>query len=230
MIPEYDVYLFDADGTLFDFPEAEKNAFTNLLRFYQIPFTPELFTFYRTTNAALWDAFEKGEISKEDIQFLRFSRLLKAFSIDLDTVEVNHQYLLELGKGIFLLDGAFELCQSLYETGKKLYIITNGISISQKARLSGSLLRSFISDIFVSEDIGHQKPSPFYFDYVLSRIVPTEKKRILVIGDSLSADIVGGNGAGIDTCWFNPSEAPSKSGIFPTYEIKNLEEILKSLL
>ena len=83
---------------------------------------------------------------------------------------------------------------------------------------------------FVSEKIGIPKPSKAYFDYCFANIEDFEKSKTLIIGDSLTSDIQGGINSGIDTCWYNPKRLKNYSGITPTYEIDNLEQVLKIVL
>lgn len=123
-----------------------------------------------------------------------------------------------------MIDGAYELIERL-SPSFDLYIVTNGVSRSQYKRLGDSGLYPFFKDVFVSEDTGFQKPMKEYFDYVFARIPGFSAEHGLIIGDSLSADIKGGQMAGIDTCWFNPGKKENESGIIPTYEIQSLDEL-----
>lgn len=45
-----------------------------------------------------------------------------------------------------------------------------------------------------------------------------------MIGDSLTADIQGGNNAGIDSVWFNPSNIVNETPAVPTYQVKSYEK------
>jgi 2-haloacid dehalogenase len=142
------------------------------------------------------------------------------------TVE-NERYLHELGKGSFLIDGAVEICRAITSCKNKIYIVTNGIFATQKTRIEHSAIKEYVSDFFVSEFVGYQKPHALYFDYVFSHIPKIDKNKTLLIGDSLSADIAGGNNSGIDSCWFNKSGDINDTDIMPTYEIRRLSELKK---
>jgi 2-haloacid dehalogenase len=182
---------------------------------------------YREINSKVWESYEKGEITKTELQTLRFIRLFDDIGIYCDVNNFNEMYINELGKGAFLIEGALEICKEIVSSNKKIYIVTNGILITQKTRIEHSLIKEYISDFFVSEFIGFQKPHPLYFEYVFTHIPQTEKEKILIIGDSVSADIAGGNNAGIDSCWFNKSGAVNNTEIIPTYEIRKLNELNK---
>lgn len=124
------------------------------------------------------------------------------------------------------MNGAFELISELHND-YDLYVVTNGVSKTQDKRLRDSGLFPLFKDIFVSEDTGYQKPMKEFFDYVFSRIPNFRVDEALIIGDSLSADIKGGELAGLDTCWFNPNMKQNHTNINPSYQIHNLEEIIQ---
>lgn len=222
---KYNVFLFDADNTLYDYNKAEANALKILFGYCGFKYTEEIRMRYREINAEVWSHFEKGEMTKDDLQTLRFSRLFDDMSVSHNSKEFNEKYLVELGKGAFLMEGSLEMCKTLTSNGKKIYIITNGLLATQEARINHSLIEEYITDYFVSEVVGFHKPNIKYFDYVINKI-NVKKEEALVIGDSLTADIAGGNNAGIDTCWFNPDGIKNNTDNIPTYEIKKLEELI----
>ena len=108
-------------------------------------------------------------------------------------------------------------------------VVTNGTSQTQYRRLALSGLDVLMKDIFVSEDAGSQKPQKAYFDYCFSRIPGALPEEMLIVGDSLSSDILGGNLAGIDTCWVNPEGLPVPEGIRADYQIRKIGELLEIL-
>ena len=186
-------------------------------------------TIYRKINSQVWRDYENGEITKNDLQTIRFERLFKDTGVQYDTKDFNNKYLAELGKGIFLFDGALEICKEIVSKGKQIFIVTNGILATQESRIKHSLLKDYISNFFVSEFVGFQKPDIKYFDYVFSHIPKIPKEKILIIGDSLSADIAGGNNAGIDSCWFNEQGIANDTDITPIYEIRKLDTLLQAI-
>jgi len=221
----YEVFLFDADGTLFDFNMAEACAFRTVYEECGFIYSDEILKRYSEINERLWKSFEKAEVTIEEIKTLRFLRLFNELGVHYDENDFNDRYVIELGKGAFLIDGAEEICEELTSFKKKIYIITNGIAKVQVARLGFSTIKEYISDIFISELIGFQKPDVRYFEHVFSSIPKVEKEKVLVVGDSLTADIKGGINAGIDTCWYNGKRIENRSGVIPTYEVKQLNEI-----
>ena len=123
------------------------------------------------------------------------------------------------------MPGALETCKMLSEYCS-LYIVTNGVSKTQHSRIRLSAIKDYFKDIFVSEDVGYQKPLKEFFDYVFEKINLIDKSRVLIVGDSLTSDIQGGNNAGIDTCWYNPKGIENTKKVNCTYEINNLQDLL----
>jgi len=226
ILQTYDTFLFDADNTLFDYDAAEKVALQATLSRHNYPFTQETHNHYRRINTEAWASFHRGEITKPQMAANRFSQLFSQMDVQGDGEIFNQQYLEALGTASILMDGALELCKHLTETNKKIYIITNGIRLTNDARIKHSTLTPYISAFFVSEVVGYEKPHTAFFQHVFDNISPTPKEKILVIGDSLTADIAGGLAAGVDTCWFNIFQEENHSGFIPTYEIHNLKELL----
>ena len=221
---KYDIIFFDADDTLLDFQKAERTALSDVFNSYGIEDNEEIINRYIEINNKLWKSFELGEIAKEDILNSRFTLLFQELCLDKDGIKCNGDYLEALGRGDFLLDGAIEACQYLSEHCD-LYIVTNGVSKTQHSRIDNSPLMKYIKEVFVSEEIGYQKPRKEYFDYVFNAIGKVDKSRVLIVGDSLSSDILGGINAGIATCWFNPDEKEKNLGIKADYEIRSLQEL-----
>jgi len=225
MTKKYDIFLFDADNTLYDFNKAEANALKIMFDYCGFNYTKGILARYREISAPVWDSYEKNEISLEELQTLRFVRLFTDIGVFHDADDFNTRYLAELGKGAFLIDGALEICREISANNKQIFIITNGIQTTQKSKIKYSPIKDYITDFFVSEFVGHRKPERAYFEYVLSHIPQVEKDRILIVGDSLTADIAGGNNTGIDTCWFNEHECVNNTNIVPVYEIRALSQI-----
>lgn len=228
MKKNYDTLLLDADDTLLDFAKTEKNALDLTFRRYGLTLTEEIRAIYHTVNHGLWAAFERGEISKETVTSTRFSRLFAEVGYAANGSTFSRDYQKALGEGYFLIDGAKELCEKLAGS-YRLYCVTNGVAATQYSRLAGSGLNDYFSDVFVSEAIGHQKPSKHYFDAVFNAIPRFSPEKAMIVGDSLTSDIQGGKNTGIDTCWYNPSGQRPKAELAADYEIRKLDELLPIL-
>ncbi|GAA4713897.1 YjjG family noncanonical pyrimidine nucleotidase [Brevibacillus fulvus] len=226
---KYKTLLFDADDTLLDFRAAEDEALRSLFAEQNITLTPEVKARYQQINQGLWRAFEEGKIDREEVLNTRFALLFKEWGQEVDGAVLEESYRRYLEDGHQLIEGALELITSLQDK-YDLYIVTNGTSGTQHKRLRASGLFPLFQNIFVSEDTGFQKPMKEYFDYVFARIPGFSVEQGLIIGDSLSSDIKGGNLAGLDTCWFNPTQKPNETSIAPTYQIRRLKELYEILV
>lgn len=225
---EYKTLFFDVDDTLLDFGAAEKLALQLLFEEQNIPLTTEIEEDYKRINQGLWKEFEEGQLSRDEVVNTRFSLLFNQYGKEVDGTLLEKNYRSFLEQGHQLVDGAFELITEL-SSQYDLYIVTNGVSSTQDKRLRASGLYSLFKGIIVSEDTGFQKPMKEFFDYVFERIPQFNVNHALIIGDSLSADIKGGELAGMDTCWFNPKMKPNYTDISPTYQINKLEELKRIL-
>lgn len=228
ILKKYQTLLFDIDDTLLDFGAAENDALHLLFEDQQIPLTDEIATRYKEINHRLWRSFEEGIIDRDEVVNTRFSILFKELGQDVDGSLLDNKYRSYLEEGHRLVDGAFDVITNL-QNQYELYIVTNGVSKTQYRRLRDSGLYPLFKGIFVSEDTGYQKPMKEYFDYVFKRIPHFSVEQALIIGDSLNADIKGGQLAGIDTCWFNPNRKANDTEIIPTYEIHKLNDLYQIL-
>ena len=221
---KYTTVLFDADATLFDFKKSEHFAVIDCLNFAGLPATDEVIAKYSEINDGYWKKLERGEVTRGQLFTARWRDLIDFYSFDFDAQSIADLYPKKLAEKAFLMDGAEEICRALY--GKvKLYIVTNGFARVQHGRFDESPLRKYFDGMFISEEVGAEKPSVEYFNAVFASIPDFEKRRAIIIGDSLSSDIKGGINAGIDTCWFNPQGTSAPEGMDITYTISKLSEI-----
>ncbi len=220
----YDIILFDADGTLFDFRKSEHISFKKTMNNFDLPFSEALYNDYHQINDNLWKDFERGLISKPDLLLERYKRYIKKHNLKADAAELNRFYFRALGSCSYLFDGAAEVCRHFALT-KSLYLVTNGETTVQKSRYAGSEIKQYFKDLFVSESVGYPKPHIEYFDYVFSKIENFDRSSTVIIGDSLSGDILGGNNAGISTCWYNPDNLINETDVVCNYTIKSLSEL-----
>lgn len=226
----YSCLLFDADETLLDFKKAEARAICETFRRHDLAFNETILHTYSEINQRYWKEFEQGRLDKPTLLIERFRRLFQVLSLNADPHQVRLTYQEELGLGAYWKPGAKELLQMLRDSGcYQIYIVTNGVSVTQHSRFALCGLDQLSDDVFVSEDIGYQKPKPEYFSCVFERIPGFRKERTLLIGDSLTADIAGGIAAGIDTCWYNPGHQPCPQDCLPTYEIDEIS-LLQTIL
>lgn len=224
---QFDIVLFDADETLFDYVRAAQSALRATLSAYGISYPEDVWARYKYWNDLGWRKFERGEMEKARLQTERFARLFEELGVEAEPSAFNADYLVALSEGGCALPGAEELCRELY-AHCALYIVTNGFTFTQERRLECSPLRQYIRKMYISEQVGYQKPRKEFFDAVCSDI-GVEGKRMILLGDSLTSDMAGGIQAGIPTCWFNP-EGKDSGGMAIDYEIQRLEEFIPIVL
>lgn len=224
---KYDLFLFDADDTLFDFKACEKHAFTTTLKYHGHQENIEdIYHTYQAESVVLWREVELGKITKDFLKAERFRRTFFKHQVELSADAVGETYLDFLPQTCVLMDQAFEICQTLSQNGR-IGIITNGFEKVQTKRLSTSPLAPFISFVVVSEQCGYAKPDVRFFEYTSQKIGGLSKEKTLVIGDRLEADIEGAHNFGLDSCWFNPHKKSSSAvHIQPKYEISHLSQLL----
>ncbi len=226
MIKYTTIYL-DLDNTIFDFLKSENRAVKTVLKAHNLPYDEQTAKLYSKINQTWWERFEKGEIEKKEIFAGRFAELLETIKREGNPELMAKDYFNALSCCHDLMDGALELLENLKKAGFTLCATTNGVSLTQYKRISESGIDKYFDYIFVSEDAKHQKPEKEYFDYVLNNSNEKDKEKILIIGDSMSSDILGGINSGIDTCWYNPEK--KKGQYFTKYEVSTLKEIEKIL-
>jgi 2-haloacid dehalogenase len=230
MAPSMKTYaglLLDADNTLFDYDQAEREALLETCKGVapDIPAATILDT-YRPINAAYWTKFEKGLVSVTDLQVGRFSDLHEALHIDADARAVSDSYLLRLSSKAHFMPHAREVLETLASRAA-LCLVTNGISRVQRGRLAAAGVAAYFKAILISEEVGCAKPDPRFFQKAQAAL-GLESDQLLCIGDSPAADVAGARAAGIDACWFNPKGAAWPGpGPQPMYMAKDLLEIVK---
>ncbi len=226
---KYTTLLFDADATLLDFKRSETEAVIECLNTYGLPSTPDVIEKYSQINAEYWKMLERGEIEKEKLYIARWQTLIDFYGFDCSAEDIGHDYPERLAEKSYVLDGAVELCESLH--GKfSMYIVTNGQKMVQQKRLFPSPVFKYFDKCFISEDMGHEKPSVKYFEKVIEQIPQYDPEKTIIIGDSLTSDMQGGINIGIDTCWYNPSGKEKPCNMNITYVAKSFEEIANILL
>lgn len=219
----------DADDTIFDFPKCEYNALENTFIKNGFEFSEVLYNKFNEINNSLWKKFEIGQIIRSELRIQRFEQTCNFFGICNDIEKLKllaDTYVDELSKQDIFIDGAYEAVRKISELCD-IYIITNGLSVVQRGRFGKSPVTKFLKDIFISDELGVQKPQKEFFDLVLAKINEKDKTRILIVGDSLTSDMQGGRNAGIDTCLYDPKNKFPIPNNLCTYKITALEDVCK---
>ena len=221
----YDVLLCDADNTIFDFNQAEENAFAKACAHMGFEATDELYAAYSKINSALWKLLEQGGITQKVLRVRRFEQFFEAIDRgDLDAQEMATVYADALGRQSVPIQGAIEAV-ARWSKIVPVIIVTNGISKIQHGRMDGSEVRHYISGMVISEEVGAAKPDPKMLEIAMEMAGVRNKRRALMLGDSLSSDIAAAANAGVDACWYNPHGVENKKNLPVAYEITDLDQV-----
>lgn len=220
------VLLWDIDGTLLNFLAAEKAAMKKCFEVCGIgECTDEMIARYSKINRKYWEMLERGEITKPQVLIGRFEEFFESEGIVTDcATEFNKEYQVRLGDTICFCDNGYELVKSLKGRVKQ-YAVTNGTKVAQDKKLAKSGLVELFDAVFISEEIGVEKPGVGFFEKVWDSVGKYKSDEVMIIGDSLTSDIQGGNNAGILCCWYNPKGAVNYTGVRVDYEIDNLQKV-----
>ena len=222
--------LWDIDGTLLDFGKAEEYGIRKCFEIFGLgECTHEMLSRYSKINRKYWEMLERGELTKPQVLRGRFEEFFQAEGIDFDKIDdFNNEYQYCLGDKAFLCDNGLETVEFL--KGKvKQYAVTNGTIVAQERKLKHSGLDKIFDDIFISDKIGFEKPSIEFFQAVEEKIGKFNHHEVMIIGDSLTSDIKGGNNADILCCWYNPHGAENKNNLKIDYEITVIAQVLRIL-
>ncbi len=221
--------LMDLDDTILDFHASEATAISNTLQQLDIEPTSERVHLYSDINDMHWKLLEKGVLTREEVLTDRFDAFFKRIGVERSVPQARALYEKMLSQSYILIAGAKKLLENL-SACYDLYIVSNGTAWIQNSRIEGADIKRYFKDIFISQNIGANKPSVQFFKFCFSQIPHFENSKTVIIGDSLSSDISGGIAAGIHTLWFNPHKNPTRDGISPEYVTDKLEKIPAILL
>ncbi|MET0391246.1 MAG: YjjG family noncanonical pyrimidine nucleotidase [Polyangiales bacterium] len=222
----YDLILFDADDTLYDFARCEAAAFSACLQtFLADDAHTWAYPIYREVSVPIWRDHELGLLTLAELSELRWSALAQHCGFEYPVAEVAAAYLAVLAREVHLLEGAVAVCQALAQR-HVLGIVTNGFDVVQRARLTSSPLADCISFIVTSESVGAAKPSALPFRRALELYArPVTPERVLMVGDNARSDIAGAHQMGFTTCWYNAAGRVLPDDIVPHYTITSLDEL-----
>ena len=227
----FEFLFLDLDDTILDFQKAEHIALSKTLRSFGLEPMETVLKRYNLINKAHWEALERKELTREQVLVGRFQVLFEEMGIDAEPVQIARAYEDNLSIGHYFLPGAEEAVKALSKK-YKLYLASNGTAKVQAGRLKSADISKYFAEVFVSQELGVNKPSPEYFEKCFARIPNFDKSKAIIVGDSLTSDILGGQNAGIATCWVNPHHKQGRADIRVDYEIEalsQLEELLEGL-
>lgn len=219
--------IFDADNTLIDFYKCEWFALDWMFHSFGLKLTNEIHNVFSEIDRSLWETgkWNNYQVSKENIPSVRFEILFNHFKMEhIDFTLANDLFGEQFLKAIFPLNDAHEIVEYLWNKGYIIYVATNGLRRLQVPRILNTSFGRYIEKIITSEEAGFSKPNPKIFNDILSE-TKINNNQAIIIGDSLTNDILGANNALIDSIWYNPNKLSNNSNIKPQYEINSLNEI-----
>lgn len=216
--------LLDLDDTILDFHKAEHIALSKTLRELGLEPTETVLARYSLINKAHWERLERKELTRPQVLVGRFAQLFAEYGIAVDPARCAKLYETNLSIGHYFLPGAEEALAALSKK-YKLYLVSNGTAIVQAGRLKSANISHYFAKIFVSQEVGADKPDKLYFDRVFAQIEGFDPEKAIIVGDSLTSDIQGGLNAGILTCWVNPQHKQAKAELQPHYQIEGISQL-----
>ena len=191
---------------------------------FSLPYSDKIYSLFKKHNDAVWREYERGALTKAQLRVKRFECFFAEQGVIVDAASVDKIYFDKLCTTGYLLDGAEQFLSGLKKRGE-IYMITNGTTAAQEGRIGASGIGKYLDGVFISDELGVAKPHREFFDQVFSAI-RKDKKQCVVIGDSLSSDILGANNACVDSIWYNPKGQKEESFARPTFTAGGYEDIL----
>ena len=220
------IVLWDVDGTLLDFNAAERASIKTLFREFGLgDCTDTMLARYSDINTSFWKRIEKNELTRPQVLIGRFDQFFTEYGIDTQIApKFNERYQLALGDTIVYRDDSLNIVKGL--KGKvKQYVVSNGTVAAQTKKLEKSKFGEWMDGVFLSEQLGVEKPNTGFFEKVFSSIYPDDLSEVMIVGDSLTSDMQGGMNAGIKTCWYNPQKKPVPDNYRVDFVISDLHEL-----
>lgn len=216
--------FLDLDDTILDFAQAEAAALRRALEEADAPADDAVLNRYHAINAAQWELLEEGVLTREQVLLGRFDILFGELGLVRSAREICERYEGYLGEGHWFVPGAEILLETLAPR-YDLYLASNGTAEVQYSRLESAGIKRYFQGIFISRELGADKPSPVFFERCFAAIPGFSRESAVIVGDSLTSDIRGGKNAGLRTCWFNPHGKLPRADIVPDYEISALDQL-----
>lgn len=226
---KYEIILWDVDQTLLDFTKSEDYALRHAFEQFGRSIDTEIVKLYSGINDSYWKRLERGEVTRQEVLYGRFRSLFQELSVeDITAEEFAPVFQKALGSVYFYKDDSYRLCQELQKDFRQ-YVVTNGVTWTQQNKLKLAGFDKVMEDIFISEMLGCDKPCREFFDKCFERIPDFNKEKTIIVGDSLTSDMMGGNNAGIACCWYNPEGKERTGTVRIDHEIDDLWDIREVL-
>ena len=212
----------DVDDTLLDFKECARQNVRNCFKKNGLEYSDDIFEFFLSRNIILWKRIEDGLLTVDELH--RWAGIFHDLGIEADGPAFELDFIAGLRDTSVPVAGSREAMKYLHSK-YKVYVVSNASNLQQSTRLGKAGLMQYVDGIFGSLDIGYNKPSREYFDYCFGQLGGTRPDQTVIVGDSLNADISGGQAYGLHTIWFNIRGVEASAQITPDHTIHSLSEI-----
>ena len=214
--------FIDIDGTLLDFEACVEESMRLGLIERGVDYKAEMLETFHRINNGLWRDLEQGKLTFEKLLEIRWATVFAELGIELDGPEFERYFRARLHESAIPMAGSYEMLG--YLSGKyRLFAASNGPDEQQKKRLEKADMLKYFEEVFTSGKIGAEKPSADFFTYCFEKSGDVKPEESVMLGDSLTSDMKGGNAFGMETIWLN-----LKNEEKPDYidcEIKSLDEV-----
>lgn len=224
--------LFDIDNTLLDFDACVQECMREGFEAFGLgQYREEMFGVFQKINSEMWKSIDQGTMSFEELLETRWNRIFAELNITFDGRRFENFFIDFLFESAIPIPGSIQILESL----KNRYILcaaSNGPCRQQINRLTKAGMLPMFSKLFISEEIGASKPSSEFFAHcmrALNEQTPILPDEVLMVGDSLSADITGALSFGMKACHFDRIGINSPSSPRADYTIHSLDELHKIL-
>lgn len=221
--------LLDVDNTLLDFDKCADDSIKSACKEVGLKYSHDLFLTFTEVNNSLWKRIEKNQLTKEELHRIRWQTIFDKSGIDGDGLDFEKRFKEHLSNSSVPVEGAKELVCYLHNKNYYLATASNAAHNQQVKRLTGAGIAQYVNAFFTSYEIGIEKPNKGFFDFCLKNLPTENKDEIIIIGDSLTADISGGINCGIKTCFFNKNHASIPENVKIDYVVDNLLDVKKYL-
>lgn len=217
--------FIDIDNTLLDFGVCVENAMRFGFAERGVEFKDDMLDTFYEINNSLWQKIEKGTLTFERLLEIRWKIVFEELKIDLDGPEFEKYFRECLKESAVPMNGALELLKYL-SAKYRLFAASNGPYEQQVTRLEKAGMKDFFEDIFTSGKIGFEKPNKKFFEYCFENIHDIFPDESVMLGDSLSSDMIGGHDFKMKTLWLNIKGEDKPKWVDDSvnllYEVKNI--------
>ena len=221
--------MLDIDDTLLDFGACSRYAMLEAAKEFSLAFPEDYYDIFRRINNGLWLEIEAGKLTVEGLRDVRWQAIFREYGVDFDGRVFEDRFKDNLNLSAEPVEGALDLLRYLQGRGYILTAASNGPYGQQVRRLDSAGMLGYFDHLFISERVGAVKPSAAFFDVCFRELAPLRPEEVMMIGDSLTADIRGAADYGMRTCWFDIHRTAAVPRPGPDHIVERLEEVCRVL-